>query len=1087
MIKPSSSAIKKFFEARAGLEHQRVRKEMGLRTAFQALIADVGRLHKWDFVAEELLPGSSLRPDGTFRDEYTVRRGYWESKDTNDELDRVIESEIRKGYPTDNIIFEDSQQAVLVQDGREALRGSLSDAHQIATLLNQFFSHASPDVESFHLAVEEFKAQVPDLARGLKNIIALEYKRNKRYKVAFDDFCEHCRASLNPNIRTDAVEEMLIQHLLTERLIRGVIDNPYFMQNNVIAAEVEKVIAALAGSSFDRQHFVSRLDRFYVAIENEARIVRSVSDFAEMQNFLNIVYERFFQGFSKQTADTHGIVYTPQPIVQFMCHSVEEVLKSEFGTGLNGAEVSILDPCTGTGNFIVNVMRQIPARDLPRVYERQLNANEIMLLPYYVAALNIEHEYYAKTNEYLPFKRLCFVDTLDMDERAQAQLEFMSKENTERIRRQRKAPITVVIGNPPYNANQVNENDNNKNRPYKELDETITEKYARDSRATNLNKLHDQYVRFFRWATDRLRDKDGIVCLVTNNSFVDQIAFDGMRKRLAQEFSTIYHLDLHGNVYKNPKLSGTTHNVFGIKVGVGITVAVKRRKETSHKIFYHRVPEMWRKEEKLAWLDKCSSVGGVTDWIEIKPDRNNNWLATGNLDEFESLCPLGSKEAKAGIAGSAGTLFRLFSNGLKTNRDDVVYDFDRETLSLRIRGFIKDYNAEVARYSSALPEELPAIDEFVDYSKIDWSRDLKADLMRGTRAKFSDDRVRLALYRPYAARVIYFDDVLNEEVYRWHSILHTSVLEAENRVICVSGIGSSKSFHTLVANVLPDVHLCGDTQCFPFYVYNEDGTGRRENITDWALQQFRAHYSPDAPQDAAPTAPLGSTLPRTAPSTRHARRPDAKATAREITKWDIFYYVYGILHHPGYREKFADNLKRELPRIPFAPDFWAFADSGKRLAELHLDYEKIEVPAIEEGSAASSRHRIGGAKGRRAGASGEAPRRNAGQWIVNEDAFYSPAVEKMRLSKDKTSLVVNESLTLGAIPPEVYDYRLGNRSALEWVIDQYQIKTDKRSGIVSDPNREEDPEYIVRLVQQVIVVSLETVAIVKALPEDFGA
>ena len=318
---------------------------------------------------------------------------------------------------------------------------------------------------------------------------------------------------------------------------------------------------------------------------------------------MNTVYERFFQGYSVKVADTHGIVYTPQEIVDFMCASVEEVLRSEFGKTLGDEGVQILDPCTGTGNFIVNLLRRIPKRDLPRMYREQLFANEVMLLPYYIAALNIEHAYYELTDGYEAFPGLCFVDTLDLAKGKQSTFGFMTRENVARVERESEAKITVILGNPPYNANQVNENDNNKNRKYEIVDARVRATYAKESTATLKNKLYDPYVKFIRWATDRLNGRDGIVCMVTNNSFVvDGPPFDGMRKVLEDEYTRIYHVDLHGNVRRNPKLSGTTHNVFGIQVGVGITLAVRKAIEKRPRIMYHRLPEGWRKERKLAWL-----------------------------------------------------------------------------------------------------------------------------------------------------------------------------------------------------------------------------------------------------------------------------------------------------------------------------------------------------------------------------------------------------------------------------------------------------------------------------------------------------
>jgi predicted helicase len=653
----------------------------------------------------------------------------------------------------------------------------------------------------------------------------------------------------------------------------------------------------------------------------------------------------------------------------------------------------------------------------------------------------------------------------------------------------------VVIGNPPYNANQLNENDNNKNREYKKLELEISHTYAHDSRATNLNKLNDPYVKFIRWATDRLQERDGIVCFVTNNSFVDQIAFDGMRKHLLEDFDTVYHLDLHGNVYKNPKLSGTTHNVFGIKVGVGITVAVKRSKQKRKRLLYHRVPEFWQKEEKYRFLNESKAVSDVS-WQMLTPDKHNNWLGLENVEEFEQFIPLGTKEAKSGKAGGSQAVFKLYSNGVKTNRDEQVYSFTPEDMEKNVKKLIRQYNSEVHRYAEylkdlhernqelskkqAAPEPEIPLDDFVDYSEIDWSEGLKGHLSRGTTFKYDRDNVRKALYRPHEKLLLYFGRDLNERAYRFLEILPKA--ETENLVICLSGVGSSKPFQSLMTDLLPGVDTLEKTQCFPFYVYKEDGTGRRENVTDWAVERFKEKYEIRNEKTEERKRDSGRVA-----KTDPARRKEAPREREEIQKWDVFYYVYGILHHPGYREKFGDNLKRELPRIPFAPDFWAFSEAGRKLAELHLKYEERkpvweETPPCPPAKAGGKRKPDSGHAGTHASAE-----KNACRLVIDPKAKTRDLyrVEKMRLSKDKHELKVNDSITVTGIPSEVYDYRLGNRSALEWVVDQYQIKTDKRSGITHDPNREDDPQYIVRLVGQVIRVSLETVQMVRDLPAEF--
>jgi predicted helicase len=808
---------------------------------------------------------------------------------------------------------------------------------------------------------------------------------------------------------------MLIQHLLTERIFRSVFNNPDFVERNAIAHEIEKVIVALTSQSFSRHEFLKSLDRFYGAIETTAA---TIEDFSQKQSFLNTVYEKFFQGFSVKVADTHGIVYTPQPIVQFMVRSVQEILRQEFGRSLSDQGVHIIDPFVGTGSFIVRIMREMQKSRLSHKYANELHCNEVMLLPYYIASMNIEHAYYELTGSYQPFEGICLVDTFELAERKQ--LPLFTEENTARVERQKKALIFVVIGNPPYNARQVNENDNNKNRKYRVMDERVAETYARDSKATNKNALSDVYVKAIRWASDRLGE-EGIVALVTNNSFVGDLSFDGMRKHLAADFNCIYVLDLKGNVRKDSMREGIPigeqHTVFGLAsmVGVAVSFFVKKSAHKDHRIYYSSVDWRATRREKFALLENAVSTNGI-EWKELLPNARHDWLTEGMREEFESFLPMGTKEAKAGI--EKAVIFENFSNGVKTNRDTWAYNFSSAEVSLNVQRMIETYNEQVFKWSRL--SKKPQIDEFVlnDETRICWSEGLKNCLRRQISLKYNDSLVRRSMYRPFTLMYVYFNEHLNERRYQMPSMLPTVSTEVENRLVCVSGLGHDV-FICQMSNLITDqkYSITGNsgTQCFPFYVYAEDGSNRRENITDWALEQFRTQY--------------------------HDNR---------ISKWVIFHYVYAILHHPQYRRKYAANLRRELPRIPFAPDFHGFAKAGARLADLHVNYEKqTEYPL---------------------------------QRLESKDVPLNWRVEKMKLSKDKTQLVYNDFLILGGIPPEVFDYRLGNRSALDWIVDQYQVSTDKRSGIVNDPNRPDDPEYIVRLIGQVITVSLETVKIVRSLP-----
>ena len=1048
-LKPTHKPVREYYTALDRYAQLGVTHETAVRSVFQFLLESCGRQFDWTLVPEHSMNGDQNKRvivDGALIDSFRLTHGYWEAKDIHDDLPAEIVRKFEKGYPRDNILFQTPHRAILWQNGQQVRDADLTDPTQLIKILDTFFAYRPPEYTEWEEAVAQFKDRVPDIGNGLADLIQEERAVNPHFVAAFRAFHEKCQQSINPNLSEAAVEEMLIQHLLTERIFRTVFNNPDFTRRNVIANEIEKVVDALTEQSFSRDDFLHSLDPFYAAIE---RTAETINDFSQKQGFLNTVYEQFFQGFSVEVADTHGVVYTPQPIVDFMVRSVDQILKTEFGTVGNGRRaatsclesrshrgaaptisdrnVHIIDPFVGTGNFIVRVMREIRKTDLAKKYTTELHCNEVMLLPYYIASMNIEHEFYEATGRYQPFKGICLVDTFELAEDSHYyEASLFTEENTRRVEEQKNTPMFVVLGNPPYNVGQVNENDNHKNRKYPTMDARVAETYAKDSTATNKNALADPYVKAIRWASDRVGE-EGVVAFVTNNSFLDGVAFDGMRKRLADDFDAIYILDLGGNARKGLKISDA--NVFGIRVGVSINLFVKNGRAMDHSttnredsisphIFYYRTDDLWNKKQKFDFLNECKHIGNI-DWQTIQPDARHTWLTEGLHTEFETFIPMGTKEAKAGKGEATDVIFKIYSNGVVTCRDAWAYNFNRNTLTENIGRMIDTYNEQVIKWEHREDREAN-VDDFVIYDgkKISWSRDLKSKLKQGKTAEYNGQKVRVSQYRPFTKSNLYFDRSMNDVVYVFPSIFPTLETEEENRVIIVSDHGFRAGFNTLMTNLIPDCHIlaaCDRFQCFPFYTYDEDGSNRRENITDWALAQFRAHYGDDA-----------------------------------ISKWDIFHYAYGLLHHPEYRERYQANLKRDLPRLPYTPDFWGFAKAGERLGKIHIGYEEVDEYPLT--------------------------------FIETPGKPLDWRVEKMKLSKDKTGIKYNDFLTLDGIPAKAFEYRLGNRSALEWVIDQYRVKTDKRSGIRNDPNCAADPEYIVKLIGKVIAVSLETVEIVEGLP-----
>lgn len=1019
-ISADSKIIRDYYHQLATYAKLGRQSERTVRNAFENVLEACGRktnlvlVNEWGF--KPAGRKHQLSVDGAMVDPiFKLPHGYWEAKDDTDRIDEEIEKKFQLGYPQDNIIFQTPKRAVLIQDGHRTLEADLHEPAHLVRSLKEFFAYGRVRHRDWQSAVEDFRDAIPELAHNVLGLIERERREYAPFREAFVRFAAIAREAINPNLSDVAVEEMLVQHLLTARILGSVFGATDFVRRNVVAREIENVIDTLAERHFSREAMLKPLDRFYVALEETAG---TITDFSRKQEFLNSVYERFFQGFSTKIADTLGIVYTPQPIVNFMISSVEQLLHTHLKRKLADPGVQIIDPFTGTGNFLVNIMRRLPSNALQRKYGNileekapELHANEIMLLPYYVASMNIEHAYAESTGAWRPFEGICLTDTFDTADDVQPNL--FAEGNSARVERQKRTPITIVIGNPPYNAWQQSENDNNKNRKHSALDARVADTYKKRSKATLKIALNDPYVKAIRWASDRIEKKgEGIVAFVTNNGYLDGTAFDGMRQALVEEFDTMYLLDLGGNVRKNPKLSGSTHNVFGIQVGVTIAFLVRRdSSEQRGRILYASMPEFARRGEKLRALTEAESLDGIA-WRELTPDVRGNWLTEGEAAEFETFATMGSKEAKR---GESEAIFETYTNGVKTNRDTWAYSSSSSALADNMQRMIDTYNTDLFRYQATARGK--SIDSLVtnDPTRISWSAKLKNSLKRGRVLKFDEDHIHLALYRPFTKRHLYLDKHLNDHYGPGPLCFPTR--ETENRVIWVK-IGGDWPMFALMAGAIPDLLPQGGSQCFPLHAYNSNGE-RRENVTAWGKEAMRALGMNEAP-----------------------------------TADEVFHYIYAVLHSPAYRERYSRNLRRELPRIPVAPDaktFHSMVDAGRRLADLHLNYEEANEYPLEE--------------------------------VHTGDRPISPHVERMKLSRDKNSVVVNSTLTLQGIPSEALDYKLGNRSALEWVINQQGISTDKRSGIVDDTNDPTDPWRAVRLLRQVITVSLETMKVIAEMPK----
>ena len=1013
-------------------------RESVVREAFKTLLKDWGKSRDLIFIPEfefTTLQKNRVYADGALLYALRVPLGYWEAKDEEDDLDKEIERKFRKGYPQDNIIFEDSHEAVLIQNKQEVMRCGVEEP-ALQMLLELFFGYEPEVIVDFRKAVEQFKTDLPAVLSALRDMIDDAEKENDKFRKASLRFLKHAQDTINPSVTAADVREMLIQHILTEEIFSQVYDDSNFHRQNNVAKE----LYALENTFFTgkvKHDTLAALRHYYAAIKSAAALVPTHH---EKQNFLKTIYENFYKVYNKKAADRLGVVYTPNEIVRFMIESADWLCQKHFGKSLIDKNVEILDPACGTGTYITELIEHFRGQPQKMRYKylEELHANEVAILPYYVANLNIEATF-AAISGYEEYPNLCFVDTLDNTTALKTQkgqhvgdlFGGVSEENVARIKRQNKKKISVVIGNPPYNANQLNENENNKNREYPEIDRRIKATYI-DASTAQKTKLYDMYARFFRWASDRV-DENGIVAFISNRSFIESRTFDGFRKMVADEFNDIYVVDLGGDVRADPRLSGTKHNVFGIQTGVAISFMVKRSKAKGCRIHYARREQLEVAEEKLAFLANAKLQG--IRFEDIKPDKKNNWI-NQTANDFDSFVPLADKATKSTkVAGQEQAIFKAFSFGVVTNRDEWVYSENVEHLAKKVRHLISTYNEDCGRLQSIRDPKERA--ELLDKS-IKWTRAVKKDLANGVKYKFDASLIAAAQYRPYVKRILYFSGQLNEMQNLMKEFFGNSA-QSKNPSLIFTDPTSQKPFMAIVTDTCPDMHLVGAAAGSVTLPWSLEAKKQPDNITDWSLAQFRAHYEPGK------GSPPSLTLPR-----------KGGGNKKPITKDAIFHYVYGVLHDPLYREKYALNLKREFPRIPFYANFWKWAGWGEKLMALHIGYETVEPWPLE-------RIDVPDEKSSKAGLSPKA---------------------MLRANKEMGNIQLDGETQLTGVPPQAWDYKLGNRSALEWILDQYKEKTPKDPTIREKFNTyrfADHKEKVIDLLKRVTRVSVDTMKIVEAM------
>ncbi|MBE3076997.1 DEAD/DEAH box helicase [Clavibacter michiganensis subsp. michiganensis] len=876
---------------------------------------------------------------------------------------------------------------------------------------------------------ENWAKDVADIAgRQMNRITSLVDGSNESLRTEFTRFVRGLQDNLNPGVTEPQAIEMLSQHLITQPVFDALFAGHAFSDHNPVSQVMQRMVDALEEQNLATE--TSDLARFYAGVQ---RTVAGITDTSGRQTIIKRLYEKFFSGAFRGTSERLGIVYTPNEIVDFILRSADRLSREHFGAGLTDHGVHVFDPFTGTGTFIVRLLQSglITPADLAHKYRHELHANEIVLLAYYVAAVNIEATYNGlQGGEYVPFPGVVLTDTFQTaedDDTYDDQGVF--GDNNERVKQQNALDIRVIVGNPPYSSGQDSANDNNQNVSYPYLDKRIARTYAARSTGQNKNSLYDSYIRAIRWASDRIKDH-GIVAYVTNGGFLDGNTAAGLRLALQDEFTDLYILNLRGNTRTSGEQAlregGQTFGP-GSRATIVISLLVKNPdRPSSGTIHYRDIGDYLTRDDKLGLLEQYRDASGVP-WQQITPNEHGDWINQRN-DAFETFTAIGDRKApESGI-------FRAFSRGLETGRDAWVYNSSEPALCGNVTRMIDAYNAELDRWAAAGSPQ--PIEDFIDTDpgRISWARSLRNAFKKNQRLAYSGDAITIGTYRPFNKQRVYFAPLMNHERGQQLKFFPDG---GQNWGFYYVGAGSAVPFSVLALDALPDLHVTGagsGGQFFPRYVYDVepqdgafamfDGPQRRDNITDAALATYRQLYGAD------------------------------------VTADDVFFAVYGLLHSNDYRCEFAADLKKLLPRIPELTDpadFRAFAAAGRALSDLHIGYESANLYPVKLSGSIPAALRV--TKMRYGG--------KAGNW-------------------DRTVIHVAPGVTISGIPAAAHEYKLGSRSALDWILERYQVKTDKASGIVNDPNdwgaERGNPAYIMELIQRIVTVSVETVRIVQSLP-----
>ena len=1053
----SENAIEKYYNEIKEAELNGMNNEQNIREYFYELLKNYTNSQNLKIEREtkefvfENGQKKNIFLDGRIKKENMVI-GWVENKDAKDDLNKEIKNKKEKQYPLLNTIFENSKELVLFQDGKEVIRVNMSKSEELDKVLIKFVSFRPEEYKKFQDAFNNLKRILPDLAKDLRKFFKEEKKINKKFKENLKEFTKKCQLSINNNITEELAIEMIIQHMLTRDIFVIFFQNANFHMNNIISKSISNILTHINQKSFE---ITEKIKSYTYCLSSYTKTITK----DDKQDILKTFYSDFYKALNSKKADVQGIEYTPIQIVKFMVDASEELLYKHFNKKLSSRDVNILDPCSGTGIFMAEIINRINLKDLEYKYKNELFSNEIDIMPYYISNLNIENAYFERTNSYEIFENICFLDTLEFQTKlgnnALFGMEEFSEGNVKRAVRQYEKKINLIIGNPPYNANQKSENDNNKNKVYIDLDKRIKDTYINLSSAQK-TKQYDMYKRFIRWASDRIKSEDdGIIAFITNNAYLDSRQDDGFRRSVQKEFDYIYIIDLKGNARKRNKSEGG--NVFNIQTGVAIMFLIKKGvSEKQNKINplnqkkanikYYNIGDFLSGDKKLMSLQQDISF---FDFEDIIPDNKGQWLNQTNNDFYEhtALIDKNVKNQKVGKAIEQKAIFKLFTLGVSTNRDNWAYDFDKEQLEKKIKYFLKIYNKERNSFKGINYLDSDKNSK-LNYS-IKWSRDLKKDLASNREYKFNKSNIRKCLYRPFVYSNLYFDDGvidvkgINDKLFPNEN--------SENLTLNFHVPIPNRIHYSLVSKILIDLSftIIAGNISVPLYVY-ENGE-KKLNITDYAIKEFQNKYKD-------------------------------KATAE-----NIFAYCHAVLSSPKYQKEYEENLKIDYPRIPLYKNFDRFVELGKRLIKLQTEFDKVENEKTR-------------------GCNPLRPNENAHNGLqphcysatekinlkIEKDFKYMPEDFSMiKLNKEKGIIIFDGKNRIENIPKKAFDYKIATKSAIEWVINYFSNKNlrpdkepDHKTLIENGLNSYDYKnirEYLFELIPKVINISVETVDIFKEL------